>query len=222
MKIYFYLNVMGFSNCYTIVNERTDEAIIIDPGRVTTRMIRQLETGGYKLVAILVTHNHGSHVHGIKTLTKIYSPRIYGADANIASSSYVSSTTHILTGDGKLRIAGLSVEHIAVPGHTIDSMMYKIGNVIFTGDAISAGNVGSTSSSYSSAILRDNLKKKILSQNENTILMPGHGPPTTIGVERLYNMGVDYKSEEDGLYTTISNRRLEDGTTPIDSRKDDE
>lgn len=201
---------MGFSNCYTIVNEKTDEALIIDPGRVTNRMIMRLEEGDCKLVAILVTHNHGSHVHGIRTLTKIYSPRIYGADANIATSSFVNTTTHILTGDGKLRIAGLAVEHIAVPGHTIDSMMYKIGNIIFTGDAISAGNIGSTSSSYSAAILKDNLKKKILSQNENTILMPGHGPPTTIGVEKLYNTGIDYSDTEEGLYSVINNARVSD------------
>lgn len=196
VKVYFHLNIMGFSNCYTVVNEKTMEALIIDPGQVTSSIIEQLEAGKFKLVAVLITHNHGSHAHGISTLTKIYSPRIYGADASI-----VSSQANVITGDGKLRIAGFLVTHIAIPGHTIDSMMYKIGNVIFTGDAITAGSIGSTSSSYSRAILKENLCRKLLSQNENTILMPGHGPPTTIGVERVYNAEVAYKDFHVGLFS---------------------
>ena len=80
MKVYFHLNIEGFSNCYVVVNEKTKEAIIIDPGKVTSNLISQLEENHLKLVAILVTHNHGSHVHGLKTLRKIYNPKIFGAD----------------------------------------------------------------------------------------------------------------------------------------------
>lgn len=210
MKVYFYLNVAGFSNCYIVVNERTDEALMIDPGKVTSPMIELLERGGYKLCAILVTHNHGSHVHGIKTLTKIYSPKVYGADSNIAASFSSSSAMHVLIGDGRIRIAGLTIEHIAIPGHTIDSIMYKIGNIIFTGDAISAGSIGRTSSSYSANILRDNILKKVLLQNNNTILMPGHGPPTTVGCERAYNSGINYNEKVDGLFSCVVKRREEE------------
>ena len=147
---------MGFSNCYLVVNEKTKEVILIDPGKVTEAIIRQLEENCYKLTAILITHNNGSHAQGLKTLTKIYSPKIYGADWDIAGNA-----TNVITGDGKIRIAGLSVRYVMLPGHTTDSIVYKIENVLFVGDSISAGLLGSTNSSYSSQILRANIKEKI-------------------------------------------------------------
>ena len=199
MKIYFHLNLTGFSNCYIVANEKTKEALIIDPGIITESIIDQLESNFYKLVAVLVTHNHGSHVHGLKTLTKIYTPKIYGADWEIAGKE-----TNVITGNGKIRLAGMTVQYITLPGHTADSMVYKIGNVFFTGDSISAGRIGSTNSSYSSHILRLNLNEKILSQQENTVIMPGHGPPTTVGAERRINKDVNYKDLELGQFSFSS------------------
>ncbi len=175
MKIYFHLNIEGFSNCYVVVNEKTNEAIIIDPGKITSELISQIEDNHLKLTAILVTHNHGSHVHGLKTLQKIYTPRIYAADWEVAKND-----TTVLSGDGKIRIARMIVRYMTVPGHTTDSVVYGIGNVLFTGDVLTAGAYGSTNSSYSDYILKLNVQTKIFSQQDGTILMPGHGPPTTL------------------------------------------
>ena len=159
MKIYFHLNSAGFSNCYVVANENTNQAIIIDPGQLTESIINQIEENKLELVAVLITHNHRSHVHGLKTLMKIYSPKIYGADWEI-----LGRQTSIVSGDGKIRIAGLPVTYMALPGHTADSIVYKIGNAIFTGDSLSAGRLGSTNSNYSSHILkRFFLNKKIQS-----------------------------------------------------------
>ena len=72
------------------------------------------------------------------------------------------------------------VHHMSVPGHTSDSMVYRIGNMLFTGDVLSASAYGDTNSSYSEYILRSNIETKIFSQTEGTVLMPGHGPPTTL------------------------------------------
>ena len=182
MKIYFHLNSAGFSNCYVVANENTNQAIIIDPGQLTESIINQIEENKLELVAVLITHNHRSHVHGLKTLMKIYSPKIYGADWEI-----LGRQTSIGSGDGKRRIAGLPVTYMALPGHTADSIVYKIGNAIFTGDSLSAGRLGSTNSNYSSHILKRNIEEKILSQQEDTILLPGHGPPTTVGAEKKFN-----------------------------------
>lgn len=175
MKIYFHLNIEGFSNCYVVVNEKTNEAIIIDPGKVTSNLISQIEENHFKLVAILVTHNHGSHVHGLKTLRKIYSPKIFAADWDVGQND-----TQVISGDGKIKLAKMTVHYMSVPGHTSDSVVYKIGDVLFTGDVLSASAYGDTNSSYSEYILRSNVESKIFSQQEGTILMPGHGPPTTL------------------------------------------
>lgn len=182
MKIYFHLNAGGFSNCYVVVNEKTSEAIIIDPGKITEEIISQLEEKHLDLVAVLITHNHGSHVHGLKTLQKIYSPKIYAADWEVAQNN-----TTVLSGDGKITIAKMVVKYMSVPGHTSDSIVFEIGNVLFTGDVLAAGEIGSTNSSYSEFILKSNLEQKIFSQQDSTVVMPGHGPPTTLEAVKMFN-----------------------------------
>lgn len=183
MKIYFHLNIDGFSNCYIIANEATKEAVIIDPGKINENMTDIIESNMLKLSAVFITHNHGSHVHGLKTLRKIYSPIIYAVDYEVAGND-----THVLTGDGMVRVAGLAVHYFSVPGHTSDSMVYQIGRVAFTGDVLSAGRIGSTNSRYSSLILRGNIRQKILSLPDTTVIMPGHGPPTCVAIEKQYNI----------------------------------
>ena len=182
MKIYFHLNLEGFSNCYVIVNEKSREAVIIDPGQITTEIINHIEIGGYKLTGVLISHNHGSHVAGLSTLRKIYEPQVYAADWEVAGNN-----TNVLKDDGVIQVAGIDVEYFSLPGHTNDSMVYKVGNVLFTGDSLSACRIGSTNSKFSERTLVKNIKQKILSQTDDTVIMPGHGPPTSVGVEREFN-----------------------------------
>lgn len=181
MKVYFHLNVGGFSNCYVVVNEIKKKAIIIDPGLVTEGIISQLEDNHLDLEAVLITHNHGSHVHGLSTLRKIYSPKIYAADWEVAGND-----TNVLTGDDKLYIANLVVRFMTVPGHTSDSVVYAIEDVLFTGDVLSAGAIGSTNSSYSEYILKSNIEQKLFCLQDEMIMMPGHGPPSTLGATKAF------------------------------------
>ncbi|MCQ2573993.1 MAG: MBL fold metallo-hydrolase [Treponema sp.] len=191
MKIYFHLNLEGFSNCYLLVNETNKEAIIVDPGEVTEELIEQIESVPYHVAGVLITHNHGSHVNGLKTLRKIYSPKILAADWDVARED-----TTVISGDGKIRIGGMLVHYMAVPGHTADSMVYKIGNMLFTGDVLMAGTIGNTVSSYSKYILKSNIEQKILSQTEDTVIFPGHGPLATVESIKAFN--IDFESQNPG------------------------
>lgn len=182
MKVYYYLNVTGFSNCYLVVNEEVNEVILIDPGIVNEQLISQIEDNHYKLSAILVTHNHSSHIKGIETLRKIYKPKIYAADWEVAGAE-----TNVITGDGTLDIANMEVTYMAIPGHTSDGVIYKIGNMIFTGDVLFAGSTGSTNSSYSKLILTSNINSKIFSLDDDCVIMPGHGPLSTLGAIKAFN-----------------------------------
>ena len=175
MKIYFHLNLEGYSNCYIIANPELKEAIIVDPGTVTKEIIEQIENEQYNLVAVLITHNHGSHTKGLETLRKIYTPRIYAADPQAAGSD-----TIVLKGDGVFRVAGFTVGYLSVPGHSTDSMCYKIENILFTGDTLSAGRIGGTNNNYAKKTLIANVQTKIFSQQEGTVFLPGHGPPTSL------------------------------------------
>ena len=183
MKIYFHINEGGFSNCYLVVNEISNQAIIIDPGKITKEMIARIEDNHLNLAAVLITHNHGSHADGLKTLRKIYSPKVFAADWTVAAND-----TTVITGDGTTQIEGMQVSYLSIPGHTADSVIYSIGSILFTGDVLLSGEIGKTNSSYSEYILRSNIEHKIFSQLDSTILMPGHGPPSTLGAAKaLYN-----------------------------------
>lgn len=186
MKVYSHTFLEeDFTNSYVVVNDAPNvmQAIIIDPGKISNGMISQLETDHYKLTAVLVTHNHYHHVRGLSTLAKIYSPQIYTADYEVEGFR-----ANLIRGDGKLMIAGLDVEYSSLPGHSTDSMIFKIGNLIFTGDAISAGTIGETSGTYFRKLLCSNIEKKIFSQCDELIVLPGHGPPSTIASEKYFNM----------------------------------
>ena len=189
MKIYFNLCLEEFTNCYVVVNDQPDvmEALIIDPGRISSEIIDQIERDHYKLTGVLITHNHTNHVKGLSTLKKIYSPYIYAADYDVGGNQSV-----VLRGNGDIDVAGLNVKYYSVPGHSSDSMVYRIGNVLFTGDTITSGIIGETSSKYSKKLLLDNILEKIYSQAESTILMPGHGPPSTIEGEKQFNLDIPY------------------------------
>lgn len=189
MKIYFHINEGGFSNCYLVVNEISNQAIIIDPGKITKEIIARIEDNHLNLAAVLITHNHGSHADGLKTLRKIYSPKVFAADWTVAAND-----TTVITGDGTTQIEGMQVSYLSIPGHTADSVVYKIGSILFTGDVLLSGEIGKTNSSYSEYILRSNIEHKIFSQLDSTILMPGHGPPTTLGAAKaIYNQNLPQK-----------------------------
>ena len=187
MKIYFHLCLEEFTNCYLVVNDnpKIKEALIVDPGKISNESIMQIENGGYQLTGVLVTHNHENHVQGLSTLTKIYSPYIYAADYGIAGKRTV-----LLRGEGTIKVAGLNVEYFSLPGHSADSMIFKIENVIFTGDTLTSGIIGETNGTFFKNMLRSNIQKKIFSQTDDTILMPGHGPPSTVASEKQFNLDI--------------------------------
>ncbi len=185
MKIYFHMCLSGFTNSYIILNDdpNVKQAIIIDPGQITNRIIGQIEEGGYKLTAVLITHAHENHIKGLKTLNRIYNPTIYACD----SESYGNNSV-ILTGDGITRIAGINVEFFSVPGHSTDSMVYKIEEMLFTGDTLLSGLTGYTSSKYSQKLLLSKIRDKLFTLPGRTVIYPGHGAPSTIESERQYNI----------------------------------
>ena len=134
MKIYPHYSHEGFVNSYLVGNEVSREALIIDPGKITGEVISHIEKNGYTLSGVCITHNHICHYkYGLSTLLKIYNPRIYAAD-----QALVDKHGKMLRGDCTFSIAGFSVECFSVPGHSLDSYLFKIGNCIFTGDSLTA------------------------------------------------------------------------------------
>jgi glyoxylase-like metal-dependent hydrolase (beta-lactamase superfamily II) len=188
VKLYFNYCSYGFSNCYILGTDggSSGEALIVDPGSMDTSILQLLETNEYTLKGILVTHDHISHVRGLKTLTKIYDVDIYAINPVIREIR----TTRVRDGDS-LNIGSFKTEVISVPGHSADSAVYKINELLFTGDALSAGLVGSTDNAYAAANQMTALRNKIFSLPGDYTILPGHGPPTSLEIERRFNAGIN-------------------------------
>lgn len=182
MKVWFHYSLEGFSNGYLVANEKTGEAVIIDPGAMSRELLAHVEEHRYRVDGILVTHSHPSHHAGLVTLMRIYSPRVFAADAELSGVKTV-----LLQGDGTFVAAGFAIRYYAVPGHSPDSLMFQIENAVFTGDTLSAGRIGATNNIYGKRNLLTHLKNKLLVQNDNAVLFPGHGPPSTLRAERFFN-----------------------------------
>jgi Zn-dependent hydrolases, including glyoxylases len=183
VKIYPHYSDEGFVNSYLIGNEASKEALIIDPGKITGEVIAHIEKNRYRLTGVCITHNHfNHHGYGLKTLLKIYNPRVYAAD-----QALVHNQGKAFRGDCTLSIAGFAVECFSVPGHSPDSYIFKIANSIFTGDSLTAGIAGHTLHRFAAKTLEDQLNKKLFIYDDALLLFPGHGPPTTIGAERRFH-----------------------------------
>jgi len=198
MKLFFQYCSYSFNNCYVLGAERiksalpsvTQEpcpAIIIDPGRMEKNTLDIIENNNFDLKAVLVTHSHLSHVRGFRTLKRIYDAEVYAVDQTI-----MGHKTHMVKDGDKIDIAGFKFEVISIPGHSSDSVVYRIGHLLFTGDVLTAGLVGSTASAYGAATQMNKLRSRLLSLPGDYIVLPGHGPPSTLEAERRFNTDISH------------------------------
>jgi len=190
MKLFFQYCSYGFSNCYILGAEipgaeQQNAAIIVDPGSMEKVTLDAIESNNLNLKAVLITHDHNHHVRGLRTLKRIYNAEVFAVNHSIMDHR----TVMVKDGD-KLVIGGFTVEVISIPGHSSDSVVYKIDNMLFTGDVLTAGLVGSTASAYGATTQMNKLRSRLMSLPGDYILLPGHGPPSTMEAERRFNVDI--------------------------------
>ncbi len=203
MKI-FHLEVgMIGTNCYIVENETTKHGVVIDPGDEGARIVALLQQEKLIIDAIFITHGHSDHIMAlnevrIATKAKVYISR---GDADCLGKSKANLSIYmmgknaefapadVLYGDGDvIKAAGMEFKILETPGHTQGGVCIQCSNVVFCGDTIFAESVGRTDlpgGSYDDIIR--SIKEKILVLPDDTKLLPGHGPATTVGWERKRN-----------------------------------
>ena len=199
MKLYFHYCSSTFSNCYVLgLNSPASgteplgeaavvgKAIIIDPGNMNSDLLSLIEENNYSLLGVLITHDHPHHSRGLKTIMKIYDTAIYSINPVVCEHR----TTLVRDGD-IINIGPFRTEIFSVPGHSPDSAVFKIDRLLFTGDAMSAGFMGSTVSSFSATTQISALRKKIFSLPGDYSIFPGHGPPSSLEAERRFNLDIN-------------------------------
>lgn len=209
------------ANCYVIAAHSPGECLVIDPGQRAAEPLRAvLKEHELRPAAVLVTHGHFDHVASAAGISEEYAVDVYlgGGDVPMLTGQHSALSAELraamaalvapgedlddlrparltpLAGGEHLRIAGLGVDVLAVPGHTPGSITYRLRaddgepDVIFTGDTLFAGTVGRTDlPGGSSAQLLSSIATQLLTLPDDTVVAPGHGPASTIGDERAGN-----------------------------------
>jgi glyoxylase-like metal-dependent hydrolase (beta-lactamase superfamily II) len=172
----------AFSNSYIIGSRQGGECAVIDPGHIDQHFINLIEKNAFKLKFILLTHTHSSHTDGVKTLLKIYDAPVYSWAKKLDRLNLVH-----LKNNENLSFDGIQIKFFHVPGHSFDSVLYLIENMLFTGDSLYAGDIGKTVNDFARENMILSLKRKLIKIEENTIIFPGHGAPSTIKSEFIQN-----------------------------------
>ena len=168
---------------YLAWDEATREAVAFDTGADATDLLAFLQDHGLTLRLLLLTHGHGDHLFEMDRILEKT-----GAEAWIGEGEGVPGITSFAPGK-EFRIGSLRIATRLTKGHAPGGITYVIGGlerpVAVVGDALFAGSMGGPMVSYDDC-LRTN-REEILSLPPQTILCPGHGPLTTVALERQHN-----------------------------------
>jgi hydroxyacylglutathione hydrolase len=193
-------------NCSIVADEVTGNAIVVDPGGDFDRIRDVLAAEKLQVAAIVHTHTHIDHVGATAPLQSLTGApaKIHEADRFLYQMLPVQAAmlgvplpeTCEMDGtlvDGSTLAAGhVEMGVLHTPGHTPGSVSFLVrgveGSVLFSGDTLFRGGIGRTDLwGGDSVLIRRSLHDRILALEDDTLVVPGHGPETSIGDERRMN-----------------------------------
>ena len=189
------------TNCYVVMDEETKEAMVIDPGAESQKIIEMLDILDAKLKYIFLTHCHADHIGAINDVKQAKGGKILVSredsqglyDETISLTYYAETPNPELEADSRvddddlIHLGNLEFRVIATPGHTKGGLcLYcPAEEMIFTGDTIFSSTWGRTDLPTGSLEdIMDSIINKILVLPDNTIMYPGHGKSTLIREEK--------------------------------------
>jgi hydroxyacylglutathione hydrolase len=191
-------------NCSVIGDETTREAMVIDPGDNIDDVLALVTKHNLQVKQIVITHAHIDHVGGaMKLRARTGAPILLNQnDYALLQMLDVQATWLGMAAPGKVEIdqtlgqddtlkaGGLTASVIHTPGHTEGSicLYFPREKKLIAGDTLFAGSIGRTDlpgGSFKKIV--DSLNQKLLALPDDTVVIPGHGPSTTIGQERESN-----------------------------------
>jgi hydroxyacylglutathione hydrolase len=187
-------------NCY-LVQDDAGLAAMIDPGGEPARLAEALEQSGVRLEAIWLTHAHLDHIGAIASLLRRWPVpvHLHPADRPLYDAAERQARAYGLRleeppppdadfSDGDaLRLGQLSFSVMHAPGHSPGHVVLHGHGIAFVGDCLFAGSVGRTDLPGSNGAQLVESLRQIAALPGETIVYPGHGPPTTIAEERATN-----------------------------------
>lgn len=193
------------TNCYFLINEKNNEAVVIDPGDAGKALYGKANEWGVTVKAILLTHGHFDHAGGVKELAELCGnveiiaheaekdtlddPRI-NLSGMMGGLPESYKANRFVTDEEEFEVAGLKCRALFTPGHTAGGCSYYFPNemIVFSGDSLFCGSIGRTDfPGGSMSTLVRSVREKLLSLPDFIKVYPGHDSITSIGEERVYN-----------------------------------
>lgn len=197
------------TNCYVLAPAPGEECVVVDPGvGVEGELDRVLREHRLRPVAVLLTHGHIDHMFAVAPVCGARGIAAYVHPADryrlVDPVATLGPQLQAMIGErlewtepddvrplpdgGSLELAGLGLVVDHAPGHTQGSVLFRTEDTVVAGDVLFAGSIGRTDlpGGDRGAMLRS-LRTKVLPLPDETVVLPGHGPRTTIGRERAAN-----------------------------------
>ena len=190
------------TNCYLVYCEETSECAVIDPGAEPDLIFQAVSSKGLKPVALINTHGHVDHVGANKDIKEKYDIPLmmHEADAPMLKSILQSGLglmlgaknspppDSLLEENDEVKIGNSTLKIFHTPGHSPGSLILLTDSFLISGDTLFCMGVGRTDLPGGSwTTLINSINEKIFIHPDDTIVLPGHGPSTTIGQEKSGN-----------------------------------
>jgi hydroxyacylglutathione hydrolase len=191
-------------NCYVIGDEATGEGALIDPGDEAARIALAVERTNLEIGWIIITHAHIDHVGAVAALVDEYAcPVLMHAEAEPMLGQLptqammmglrfgkVPAVDRHIEDDEVLEVGGLELKALYTPGHAPGHLAFYLESegLVLSGDALFAGGVGRTDFfGGDMKLLLRSIDERLMTLPDETRVLPGHGPETTIGEEQAHN-----------------------------------
>ncbi|GIF90976.1 hydrolase [Catellatospora chokoriensis] len=202
------------TNCYVVASAPGEQCVVIDPGiGVMDHLDAVLAEHRLRPAAVVLTHGHLDHTFSVTPVcgARGITAWIHPADRELLADPAKALSVDLsamfggrlpyaepddvaeLTDGAVLSLAGLEITVDHAPGHTGGSVMFRMPGregepLCFTGDVLFRDGIGRTDlPGGSMARMTESLRDKVLTLADETVVLPGHGPSTTIGRERARN-----------------------------------
>ncbi|MBN2325573.1 MAG: MBL fold metallo-hydrolase [Candidatus Omnitrophica bacterium] len=177
----FFLKDANESNAYIIGCREAKQALLIDAGEDSPDYDVFLESLDACLAGIFLTHAHWDHDGGLLSILARHNVPVYSKNGRAPNGKPIRE------GD-RIPLGRLNAQVFQTTGHTPDSMTLIVENrFAFVGDALFAGSIGGTSSAAMQEEEQNNIRRVLFSLPDETLICPGHGPITTVGIEKNCN-----------------------------------